>query len=799
MNQSKMNTFFNTYIKNNFSFYVVLTLLTFCYIVFKDFLLFDKVYLFKDIGSDSINSYYPWLASKSDYLKSESIFKWTFQQGMGQNMYPFAFNEIFSVFVSYFDKNTIPYLLVYMEVVKIILIGFVFYKILLQYQLSKNVSLLASILFSACGFVIVGSCWTIFTVEALCFVIIIYGFERWLQHNKILWFVFGFIMLGCLQPFFLFMHCIILGFYLLLRYNDVKEFHLKSFIVFVIKTGALIILGVLITSFQLLPDLLQYSESPRVGGESSLFSRLMNQPIFSLLSEPLRATSIFRTFSSDMLGTGSNFRGWQNYLEAPNFYCGILSLILFPQVFGFLSKKQKYFYGAITLFLVLTILFPFFRYTFWAFTGDYYRTLSLMIAFFMVLFTAISLDKIQTHKKINLVVLAITVIVLLILLYTPHKQIKPFINTTLRDTVTGLIFIYTALIYFYAKPNQNTSLIYKGLLLLCFIEVCYFSHITVNKRDVITKQDMTTKVGYNDYSVDAINYIKANDKEFFRINKEYPSGLAIHGSINDAQVQNFYGINSYNSFNQKNYIKFLADLDVINSKDENSTRWATGISSRPILFSLVAGKYVLTKRLDNTYKMMGYDSITKFNDVIVYKNNFAFPFGFTYEQYVPHTEFKQLPTATKDFCLLTHCVVDIEDTDKVKDLRLYKPADLNIEYNFNNYFALASMAKNKSNFIITKFSENKILGNVTTNKPNMLCLSIPFDEGWSATNNGQSVKLLRVNCGLTGLITNAGNNQIELTFTPRYMKIGLMLTLISLGIFIALQTWWYITNKKITS
>src|SRR5512146_524561 len=52
-------------------------------VVFRDFVLLRHVYLFKDIGSDSINSTYPTLFHVVDYLRTEGIPKWTFFQGMG--------------------------------------------------------------------------------------------------------------------------------------------------------------------------------------------------------------------------------------------------------------------------------------------------------------------------------------------------------------------------------------------------------------------------------------------------------------------------------------------------------------------------------------------------------------------------------------------------------------------------------------------------------------------------------------------------------------------------------------------
>src|SRR5207249_2744474 len=140
---------------------------------------------------------------------------------------------------------------------------------------------------------------------------------------------------------------------------------------------------------------------------------------------------------------------------------------------------------------------------------------------------------------------------------------------------------------------------------------------------------LTEKIGYNDYSLDGSEYLKKTDKSFFRVNKDFGSGMAIHASINDAKVQGFYGTSSYSSFNQKNYIKFLGDFGVINVADDNSTRWAKGLVDRPVLFCLASGKYWLTKRTDDAIGQMGYDSMAQFGDVKVYKGRFTLPFSFT--------------------------------------------------------------------------------------------------------------------------------------------------------------------------
>ena len=789
------SNFYDKYVKGKELYYLLSLILISCYLIFSDFISLKKVYLFRDIGSDSINIYFPWLTNYSDIMKTDGVPGWSFSQGMGQNVFPIWLGDFFSDFLTLFDKSKIPYGLVFMEILKIFLIGLVFYKFLKEVKLSSFSALIFSILYAFSGFIILGGCWAIFSVEALYVAIILYGFERWLNHQKYFWFVFGIMCLGFLQPFLLFPYTIVLSVYIIARYFDTHEADNKTFFIFLLKTIGLAAIAVAITAYQLLPDIIQYLESPRVGGESSFFAKLQKQSLFDLADDPLRFTTVFRAFSSDMIGTGSNFKGWQNYLEAPLFYCGIFCLVAFPQFYSSLSKKQKWFYGGITVLFSLPILFPYFRYAFWAFSGDYFRALSLVIVAFMVMFSARAISFIEQKNKVNKVILGITVLVLLIFLYTPASQFKPAVNTSLRSIATFLIFAYAALLFGLSTTTSTKAISKVILIVLCFFEVTYFSSITVNKRDVVTSSMLKDKVGYNDYSVESIAYLKSIDKDFFRVNKDYSSGLAIHSSINDAKVQNFYGTSSYYSFNQKNYIKFLGDLNVIDVKDENQTRWAKGLGDRPILFSIASGKYWLSKRTDRAVTNMGFDSIAKFGDVTVYKNKYVLPLGFTYDKIIGEDEFKKLSPTQKDFCLLRATIISNEHKAVFGSFKPFNLSDTAAPVTFDNYLAYVNERK-ADKFIISKFSDNNIIGSLNANESKVLFFSIPFDEGWSVKVNNQDAKLYRINAGLTGLPINKGANKVELIFEPRLKAKGAAISIAALICFAGLLIMSFIRRRK---
>src|ERR1700739_3518235 len=91
--------FYDSKIAGQEKYILVGVLLIGCYIIFRDFINFKKVYLFKDIGSDSLNIYFPWLGQLTDAMKTDGVPTWSFTQGLGQNVFPLWLGDFFSNFL----------------------------------------------------------------------------------------------------------------------------------------------------------------------------------------------------------------------------------------------------------------------------------------------------------------------------------------------------------------------------------------------------------------------------------------------------------------------------------------------------------------------------------------------------------------------------------------------------------------------------------------------------------------------------------------------------------------------------
>jgi uncharacterized membrane protein YfhO len=84
------------------------------------------------------------------------------------------------------------------------------------------------------------------------------------------------------------------------------------------------------------------------------------------------------------------------------------------------------------------------------------------------------------------------------------------------------------------------------------------------------------------------------------------------------------------------------------------------------------------------------------------------------------------------------------------------------------------------------YNERSISGTINVKNDNVLFLSIPYDKGWKATVDGKAAKILKLNDAFTGIDLSKGHHKVDLVYTPPGFKIGLIISLVSLGVTLML-------------
>jgi len=753
-------------------------------IIFTDFITGSKYYLFKDIGSDTLNGWYTNIVLISKYLHTDGFPLWSHSQGLGQNLMAVSVTDPFSFIVYLFGQNNLAYGIVWMEICKIILTSVFMYLFFRLWKISPILNILGSVLYCFGGFMIVGGAWFGFSTEAFLMVFLLYSFEKLYRDGTWYLFPLSVALITSNQPINLYFYGLFLIFYFLFRYFSSENHSWRNFGKLTLQMTGLTLTGLLISSFFLVSQMQMLLDSPRVGGNSSHAAQLLSKPLFFIENGIYYATAIMRLFSNDLIGNGSNFHGWYNYLEAPMWYIGILPLLLMPQVFVLGSRRKKIAYGCFFLILLIPVILPFFRYAFWLFTGDYYRGYSIFISLFL-LFSAIDvLNEVIHGKKINLLLLGVTLGVVFLLLYYPFESTSKFVDTDLRTVIANFIVIY-AILVFLLKFEKYRSLVVFVLVVVVGIELAYMNNKTVNNRLAVTRNEMMEKAGYNDYTVDAIGFLKSHDHQYFRVNKDYTSDPAIHTSFNDAKVQGYYGSMSYHSFNQKYYIRFLEEMNIIQKGEETQTRAVVGLVAKPLLQNLVSTKYNLCKRSIPPILRMTYDSIARFGNVTIMRNNHFLPLGFTYDTYIPESQLLSCSERTREQ-ILQEAVAAAEPVDPgIRSLRQFELSDTLHEYTFIDYFKDIDSRK-KDTLQITKFTENRIKGTISLKEKKLLFFSIPYDKGWHAVVDGNATQPVLCNLGFMGLLLSPGDHHVELYYRPPFYNPSLWITIVSLLAYLAM-------------
>jgi len=145
--------------------------------------------------------------------------------------------------------------------------------------------------------------------------------------------VLGVVVVTLIGAFHLYLCALFLCFYVPVRLIERYSWQPLPILRASVLLAAAAILGVGLSAIVSLSSVYALMNSPRGSGLTPLVRQLSSFPVFGLESPLHYITAALRPFANDLLGTGYDFRGWQNYLEAPLSYCGLFSLVMLPQAF----------------------------------------------------------------------------------------------------------------------------------------------------------------------------------------------------------------------------------------------------------------------------------------------------------------------------------------------------------------------------------------------------------------------------------------------------------------------------------
>ncbi len=744
--------------------------LLWCFI-FQEYFVFDRLFLFEGIAKDTFSQFYPIEYFRISRLKELDLPLWSFQFGLGANVYmtmihTSPFDLLYLFFNNYDYVEAIPAVFF----LKFACAALFFHAFLKKIGLSSSVSCVGAILYSFSGYMILNAHWYHYLDYAIFSALFLYFFERWYQDG--FWFplviLLGFVSLK--KEIQLVQLAFFGFFYIVFRCSHTLQ--VKSDIVKVyFRLALLFCAGLLLWAYYLLPDLSTYLSSSRVqgaSGQGSLFGCLRD--FLTSFDFDLFFTTILRTLSPDMLHAWIGYGGPKNYFEASTCSVGIFSFCVFLCAF-FIHRREYRLLWIFPLVFFIVISFSQVIFALNIFMSGSLKYISLYLGFYILFTALVVIDAMRNEHDVRILfrwflVICIGVLGFLWVLMQHSEYFSGKIDKNILSYAIVFLLIYIILLY-----GWRWSVFCKYLLfVIVVVEAVFFARITVHSLPgALSPFFYDRGERYFDHAGRAgIQELLVSDNGFFRIEKGYRDVY-----LNDAMVQQFFGTESYISFSSSGLTDFYKYFD-LSLNSPNITSYRYDLEKRNELQNLLIVKYFLCKTDEQCSGLQGFSLIKTTGDLRIYRNDALHPFGKVLYQQIAALDFQAL-TLEEKRALVPHTAVT---ASLLPAIPIYGQGNRQT----------ADRADGDDAFLLQHWDQQQFSGTLTLERPGILFFPVPFDPGWQVEVNGRQEKLVPIDFAFSGVVLERpGRYAVALRYIPPFMWPGLGLSLLTLLVLVVVR------------
>lgn len=181
----------------------------------------------------------------------------------------------------------------------------------------------------------------------------------------------------------------------------------------------------------------------------------------------------------------------------------------------------------------------------------------------------------------------------------------------------------------------------------------------------------------------------------------------------------------------------------------------------------------------NDPQMPGWTFYDNQNGYDIWENEYYIPMGFCYDQYVSREQYDNLTEENRELLMLKAIVLDDEQIEKYGSLMTPVEDASSLAYTEEAYYhdcearketSCSSFSRDNSGF--TAVSEGE--------KERLVFFSVPYEDGWSATVNGEPVEIEKVNVGFMAVKVPAGTSEIRFTYRTPGLPAGIIVSAVCL-------------------
>lgn len=791
--------------------------------IFREYIFGDLVMVFDDVGGDTWQQYTMHYASVVNHLREGNFSLWDFTNGFGMNQFSINLFDPSLMLLYLIGVILGPahmlYYLVWLQILKILTAGYVFYWFLSEFSYSRQAVFWASFVYGLNGYLLVWGQHYQFGMVTIYLPLILLFEEKMLQRKKGgALFPVTVCICGLYSVYFSYMTLIGAGFYLLFRIAMMDGLTWKKRILQFLSGCGQMLLGIGMSMAVFLPMVQTLGNSSRIEAGAGGLMKFLKQCLPTYWDSYYETVQV-RLFSSNLQNlwtlNHSEYEGTLNYYEDPVLFCSTLAVILgiqFLCIFWRSDEKKRIkaavYAAAVLVFAV--VLLPIGGTAFNAFTEPTFRYTYILIVVFLLVFVWMW-DYLQKKGRVSVSALLLTQIWMLGIYLTGYKQsvLKEAKINALILAGTGSIMVICVLILGSSKRQACRKCVSILLGAVLTINVLSESAMTYTGRTCLRKTDtpvnelVDTTVSYQEAATsqdpqeearsqterpqtyfrelysqdiqDALAYLKETDPQFYRVEKDFSSATISM----DALAQGYRGISTYNSIMNGNVKTFVQTCypEFLYLDQNRYTFWQIAEEYEFAAFTGV--RYLLSRSAeldDDKYEKLG-----QFGDIYLYKNKKQADIARFYENTISEESLKKLceeEVREQNRTIVLERVLAIEDGEEVSDVSELKE--------------ISQEQKESSVFLNAPEKDSFVTGRVSAQTDGYVLCMIPYEKGWNVKIDGQETEAEKGDLGFLAFAVTQGEHELELSFTAPGLRSGIWISIVCWGAYLFL----YWRNKK---
>lgn len=756
--------------------------IAFCFFI--PFIIYDKGYFlyYGDFNAQEI----PFYKLAHSAIREGNIF-WNIYTDLGANFIgSYSFYMLGSPFfwvTLLFPNDFVPYLMGPLLIFKFAFSALFASLYLKRYLKDENVIILGGLLYAFSGFSLYNIFFNHFHEAIVIFPLLLYSLDELMYKNKRGLFCFV-TFLSCIMNYYFFVgQTVFITIYFLIKILR-KDYELEKFKIFIAICE--FFLGILLSSFLLIPSLLSAIQNPRTDNFPFGFDAL-------LYSIPQRYLHIIESFFFPPdLPAMTNFTPGSSANWAS--VSAWLPLLGMAGVFAFFKLKGQKFIKTLIITLFVMVFIPILNSSFQAFNQIFYVRWFYMFILILALVTCIAIEKLDTYEW--------------------NKPLKISLLTTLAVALPiGLLpqKDNSTSIKFGLMKYSDRFWIYVAISLLCIFLLSFIFNFYKNKSDIINllRDVMAVIIIVVSSFVIMLGKINSfNTKEFIipyclegkkNINLENIKNCRsdVYDSMeNVAMFWEVPNIQAFHTVVPGSIMRFYPSIGVersARSKPDTLVYGVRALTSCRWLFDYVDK----STHFKNT-QMPGWKYYDSQNNFDIWENEYYIPFGFTYDNYITKSQYESVSKNKRHLLLLKAMVLDEAQKDKYSDLmtNIDNLSDLN--YTEDEYY---EDCLSRKNLCCSAFNyDNKGFSaeiDLTNENDKLIFFSVPFEKGWSAKVNNLDTEIEEVNIGFMA-VRVPGHKKSVIRFnymTPGLIE-GIIISASSLIVFLSYLIFVFKMRKR---